>query len=736
MAGGATPFDDVVLLAQDNKGEPGNQTALWESDPGVDWVTDPTAKSLSFTLTPALAEAMFDPALGLTPQYRCGNPFHRGFQRGPLLLSSGPVAPKDAPHDGFGESVASADFLSPGLNDSTSVAGTLDSPNGVDVFGYVAPATGVLTVTQSDLPGSSLDNLVLIDNSSGQLIELGGTGNAGDAAQVQVPVVAGNTYYVQASGYRGSVGAYQLNLSFQPRAAAATVGRPVDLTAQGSAGLVGTVPAPGGRDTYQLTAVAAGQMTINLAAQPGSSIDPLLLVYNAGGILVASDNDGAGNQVSQVQFPVLTGQTYQVVAGALGLSSGGYSLSVSTQDGDDTLAQARTVTLSAQGTASESGQLESAGEADYFQLTAPTTGVIAVEEDAAAGGTMDVAAAVLDSSGNSLPLVSSSTLAGGTGVRLVFAATEGQVYNIRAGAQGAQTGGYVLSIAPAQPAGSAAVASSVDLSAAGFAQLSGAIGLPGSSDLYRFVAPVSGLMAISQQAADGTSLDSVLSVYDASQTLIATDDDGGGGLNSLVKFAVTAGQTYFVRAAGHGPSTGLYTLTIATDIFGHDLAGATPITLDPTGSDRVAGADRLERRHRCLSGRLPRDPDADDPARRGHRKHVRWRALGLRLRSQPRGPERRQRERRLRQLGRVDDDRRTDLRLPGRRVRFQHRRLSAPDRQRLGQQPGRRLPDPSRSPGDRDAIGLDRHARRGDDVPVRGAVVRDADPGPAFGAGG
>jgi hypothetical protein len=128
------------------------------------------------------------------------------------------------------------------------------------------------------------------------------------------------------------------------------------------------------------------------------------------------------------------------------------------------------------------------------------------------------------------------------------------------------------------------------LSDSGFATLSGAIGLPGDSVLDRFVAPVSGLMAVSQQAAGGTALDSVLSVYGASQTLLGSDDDGGGGRNSRITLAVTAGQTYYVRAAGFGTSTGLFTLTLATDRFGHDFAGAAPISLDATGSGRISGA--------------------------------------------------------------------------------------------------------------------------------------------------
>jgi hypothetical protein len=64
IAGAASPFDDIVILAQTNKNEPLNQTAKRESDPAVDWQTDPEAKSVSFTLTPGLAAALFNPRWG------------------------------------------------------------------------------------------------------------------------------------------------------------------------------------------------------------------------------------------------------------------------------------------------------------------------------------------------------------------------------------------------------------------------------------------------------------------------------------------------------------------------------------------------------------------------------------------------------------------------------------------------------------------------------------------------
>jgi hypothetical protein len=589
IAAGATPFDDVVLLAQASNDEPNSQTAKWESDPGVNWVNDPATRSVSFTLTPELAAAMFDPASGLSPGYRCGNPYHRGFQRGGFILSSGIPAPKDAPHDGFGATFSDATPIGEVGLGSKGVAGAIETPGGVDLFRFVAPSTGLLTVTQTAAPGEGLNSLVLLYDGLRTLLNVAGGSGTESTAQVQLPVVAGNIYYIQAAGYQGSTGEYGLSLAVKPQFINSAGVQTIALDKLGSASVSDTISSPGGRDDYQFTATISGQITITQRAAPQSGIDPLLIVYNSAGILVAADNEGAGSQVSQVRFSVHTGQTYRVQAGALGLSLGAYTLTISTQDPGDSLADAVPITLSALGTATQSGRVDRDGEADYFFFVAPKTGSMTIEQDAASGSSMHVNLSVFDGSGMPLSDVTTTILAGGAIARAQFSVSEGQVYYIRAGARGSDTGVFSLFIAPSTTPQQFFNADPIALSPMGFAGVSGSIGLPGDYVMYTFTAPRSGVMEIAQDAVGGTSLDSVLSFYDASGTLLATDDDGRGVRNSFVSIAVTAGQTYHVKAAGFGDSTGQFTLTLAIDSFGNDFASASPIALDSLGAGRVLG---------------------------------------------------------------------------------------------------------------------------------------------------
>ena len=195
---------------------------------------------------------------------------------------------------------------------------------------------------------------------------------------------------------------------------------------------------------------------------------------------------------------------------------------------------------------------------------------------------MPVAPTILDSSGQPIAGVSESTLAAVATVLLDFSAIEGQVYVIKAAAQGSASGGDQIEIAPVVVA--SATATPITLSSTGYAAVAGTIASPGDSVLYRFTATASGLMALSQQASEGTPLFSLTSVYDASMNLIQTDDDSGGNRDSQIELRVTSGQTYFVRAQGYQSRTGDFTLTLATDSSGHDFATATPLLLDATNS--------------------------------------------------------------------------------------------------------------------------------------------------------
>ncbi|MFN0127739.1 MAG: S8 family serine peptidase [Verrucomicrobiales bacterium] len=114
---------------------------------------------------------------------------------------------------------------------------------------------------------------------------------------------------------------------------------------------------------------------------------------------------------------------------------------------------------------------------------------------------------------------------------------------------------------------------------------------PLGSVWWTWTAPQTGLVTISTGDSD---FDTTLGVYRGTAvnalTVLASDDDGGGGLQSLVRLAVSAGDVLQIAVDGYGTEQGAVALSanftsaiIANDAF----ANATVI---PAGTTRVTGS--------------------------------------------------------------------------------------------------------------------------------------------------
>lgn len=245
--------------------------------------------------------------------------------------------------DDYGNTMARATAVQLSTAGAGSQAGTIEKAGDVDVFKFVAPTTGTMTITQSATAGSALDSYLYVYRANQTLLarndDSGGTADS----LVTVPVTAGATYYVKAAAYGRSTGAYLVQFNTAGSTPATddfgnsfAQASTLTLSSEGAATQSGTIEQAGDGDMFKFVATTSGTMTITQSAAVGSSLDSYLRAYDANQTLLAQNDDSGGTRDSSLTIPVVAGTTYYVTAGAYGTSTGAYTLQISTAvDGGD-----------------------------------------------------------------------------------------------------------------------------------------------------------------------------------------------------------------------------------------------------------------------------------------------------------------------------------------------------------------------------------------------------------------
>ena len=92
--------------------------------------------------------------------------------------------------------------------------------------------------------------------------------------------------------------------------------------------------------------------------------------------------------------------------------------------------------------------------------------------------------------------------------------------------------------------------------------IDGCLGLASYSKFYKFTAPAAGTYTLGTSSCTGTLCGEL---YDANQTLLTQDSNGGTGGNFLLTYLFTEGETYFIKvqnSSSAASQTGSYTLNI------------------------------------------------------------------------------------------------------------------------------------------------------------------------------
>ncbi len=352
----------------------------------------------------------------------------------------------------------------------------------------------------------------------------------------------------------------------------------IALYSDGSGTQTGKIATKGQVDVYRITATVTGTMTIHQVAAQGSPLDSMVSAYNSSQALLAQNDDDGTSLNSCVNISVTAGSTYYVEAaafnagatggstGAIYNTTGAYVLSFSTaRTPPNTFTTAQTITLNGTGGGSQAGQLNYVGDYDYFKFVAPVSGLMTIQQLAAAGSSIDSYLYVYGGNQKLLWFNDDHNNSLNSYVQTNVAA--GATYYVKAAATHSTFGAYTLTFSTVPNTGddypnTFAQAWPLVLQANGSGSQNGKIDYSGDVDMFKITAPASGNMTFREEATATSSLDAYLTVYDANGNVLAANDDdpAGGTTDSRVDVTVTAGATYYIGAAGVGNSLGAYGL--------------------------------------------------------------------------------------------------------------------------------------------------------------------------------
>lgn len=335
----------------------------------------------------------------------------------------------------------------------------------------------------------------------------------------------------------------------------------------------------------RLTEGQSYRFTLNSAGDSPLG-DPLLRIYSSSGEELAIDDDGGEGLNSYLEFTAPSTGAYFVSAGGFNPeATGGYTLAARAGDvpGDATT----DASVSADGDYRE-GVLSPAGDRDWFAV------------NLAEGQAMRVG--LITAEGNGEPLGDPYLVLygpdgteilrdddGGDGLNSFFefqAPSAGRYFIEARGFTDDAQGRYALNIMGGE------IGNSYDSADYLMPNSEGRISMINAADDADWFAieMVEGRpYRINVEGFGEDALgDPVLTLYDAQGNEVASDDDGGAGLNAYLSFTSTTGGPYFAAVSAYGGGTGRYYIRVTdTDVPGNV---ATDENLDA-----AAGDSRLSR---------------------------------------------------------------------------------------------------------------------------------------------
>ena len=471
-----------------------------------------------------------------------------------------------------------------GLNGALS--GEIYPASDKDWFRLDVPAPGgVLTVYTE----GALDTYGELYDAGGKRLADNVDSGAGNNFRIE-RAVAGGTYYVRVSWWRGPTGRYTIHSGFAPAGAGDDHGN-VRSSATALA-LHGSVPGAIGtaydEDWFRVEVTEPGILIVYTEG----TLNTFGELHSADGVPLSGDHDSGAGRNFRIERAVSPGR-YFVGVKSFGTGTGTYTVRSVFVEGrrlppdehGNTHSSATALALHG----SVPGAIGTAYDEDWFRVEVTEPGILIVYTE----GTLNTFGELHSADG--VPLSGDHDSGAGRNFRIERAVSPGRYY-VGVKSFGTATGTYTVRSVFISDGGqhsdngdTRSAATALGLNGA----LSGEVHPADDVDWFRLDVPApGGVLTVYTEGA----LDTWGAWYDAGGRIVTNSTDGGEGSNFRIERAVTGG-TYYVVVGSSGSQTGRYTIrngfvpAAGPDAHGDTRSAATALGLNGALSGEVHPAD-------------------------------------------------------------------------------------------------------------------------------------------------
>jgi len=430
---------------------------------------------------------------------------------------------------------------------------------------YLKNAAG--TVIESfDVAGSGRLSI------SGSTLTLDPTASLASATGYRVEFAAGTVRDLAGNHYAGTA-----SYNFTTAASTGSDDYAANSATTGAIALGGSatghIETVGDRDWFAVNLSAGQTYTFRLNGAASNGLwDPYLTLYNSAGTVVTYNDDGGDGLNSLLSYTVGAGGTYYLEARGYSTQLGDYVLSASGTD-----VTAPTVSSFSPADEAASVAVGSNVTLTFSEAIQRGTGTIYLKN--AAGTTIEsfdaATSARVSISGATLTIDATANLAYATGYRVEFGA--GTVRDF-AGNAYAGTASYNFTTVGATGGDDYAANTATNGALAPGGSATGHIETVGDRDWFAVNLVAGQAYAFRLDGAASNGLwDPYLSLYNSGGSFIASNDDGGSNLNSLLNYTAGANGTYYLEARAYGSRLGDYVLSAS----GTDVTAPTVLSFSP-----------------------------------------------------------------------------------------------------------------------------------------------------------